>query len=90
MAPEVCRRAVVGFSGPRDLSREFVPLVRRVVASLVAAGRVMAVGDARGLDAFVRAAAGPSWVAVARVSPRDLALRGKGAFAAHPAVASCP
>lgn len=48
--------ALVGFSGSRSLPPAFAPLARRVVASVVASGRGVAVGCAPGLDAVVRAA----------------------------------
>lgn len=48
--------ALVGFSGSRALPPAFAPLARRVVASVVASGRGVAVGCAPGLDAAVRAA----------------------------------
>ena len=48
--------AFVGLSGSRSLSPAFAPLVRRVVASVVASGRPVAVGCAAGLDAVVRSA----------------------------------
>ena len=48
--------AFVGFSVSRSLSPAFAPLVRRVVASVVASGRPVAVGCAAGLDAVVRSA----------------------------------
>lgn len=46
----------VGFCGARVLPRAFAPLVSAVVASVVAAGRVVVVGCASGADAFVRLA----------------------------------
>jgi hypothetical protein len=49
--------AVVGFSGSRRLAPAFAPLVAGVVASVLAAGRSVAVGCAAGADAFVRSAA---------------------------------
>lgn len=49
--------AVVGFSGSRRLAPAFAPLVAGVVASVLAAGRSVAVGCAAGADAFARAAA---------------------------------
>ncbi|MBK8535197.1 MAG: hypothetical protein IPL59_08690 [Candidatus Competibacteraceae bacterium] len=47
----------MGFSGARRLSPVFRPQVAAVVASVLAAGRSVAVGCAGGADAFVRAAA---------------------------------
>ena len=76
------RRAVVGFSGSRSLSPSFAPLVSRVVASVLAAGRLVVVGDCSGADALVRAAAGRR-CAVARVSPSSRVRLGRGAFAAR-------
>ena len=49
---------LVGFTGPRDLSGRWSPLVGSVVQSVVASGRGVAVGDARGADALVRFRAG--------------------------------
>ena len=48
---------VVGFSGGRRLSLVFRPLVSSVVASVLAAGRSVAVGCVGGADLFVRSAA---------------------------------
>lgn len=52
----VMAASLVGFSGSRALSPAFAPLARRVVASVVASGRGVAVGCAPGLDAVVRSA----------------------------------
>ena len=47
----------VGLAGSRALAEEFRPLVRRVVAGMVRSGvSCFSVGDARGADAFARAA----------------------------------
>jgi hypothetical protein len=71
---------VVGFSGSRSLSGSFAPLVRRVVAAVVAAGLPVAVGCAAGADRLVRAAA-PG----ARVFSVSSGVwgAGRGAFAAR-------
>ena len=49
--------SVVGFSGGRRLPVAFRPLVAGVVASVLAAGRSVAVGCVGGADLFVRSAA---------------------------------
>lgn len=48
--------ALVGFSGSRSLPGSFAGLAGELVASVLGAGRGVAVGCAPGLDAFVRAA----------------------------------
>lgn len=48
------RGPLVGFTGPRDLGAQWSPLVAQLVQAVLAAGRGVAVGDARGLDRFVR------------------------------------
>jgi hypothetical protein len=48
--------SVVGFSGSRSLSSGFSRLVSRVVRGVVASGRGVAVGCARGADSLVREA----------------------------------
>ncbi len=48
---------LVGFTGSRSLPSRFSPLVGAVVQSVVQSGRGVAVGDAAGADAFVRARA---------------------------------
>ena len=48
---------LVGFTGSRSLPSRFSPLVGAVVQSVVQSGRGVAVGDASGADAFVRARA---------------------------------
>lgn len=78
----VARRAVVGFCGSRSLGPAWSPLVASVVASVLAAGRLVLVGDAAGADSFVRRAAGPL-CAVARVSPAARSSLGPAAFAAR-------
>jgi hypothetical protein len=47
-------RVLVGFEGSRDLDSSFAPLVASVVSSVLASGRGVATGCARGADAFVR------------------------------------
>jgi hypothetical protein len=49
--------ALVGFCGSRSLPPSAAPLVSRVVSSVLAAGRGVAVGCAPGADALLRAAA---------------------------------
>jgi hypothetical protein len=48
--------SVVGFSGSRSLSSSFSSLVSCIVGGVVASGRGVAVGCARGADSLVRAA----------------------------------
>jgi hypothetical protein len=96
--------AVVGFSGGRRLPVAFRPLVAGVVASVLAAGRSVAVGCAPGADLFVRAAApgavvfaasafgsGPAAFAARSVAlVRAVAAGGPGSgFVVFPAV-PCP
>jgi hypothetical protein len=75
-------RAVVGFCGARSLSSEFLPLVSRVVRSVLSARRLVVAGDCSGADSFVRLVAG-RFCAVGRVSPSARARLGRGAFAAR-------
>lgn len=49
--------AVAGFTGPRDLAGRWQALVRAVVGDLAHRGFSLVVGNAAGLDAFVREAA---------------------------------
>lgn len=69
---------LVGFSGSRSLSVAHRPLVSALVASVVGAGRCVAVGCAPGLDSYVRREEGSS--VVFRVEEYG---SGAGAFAAR-------
>lgn len=72
----------VGFEGSRRLGSAYAPLVSSLVASVLASGRLVVTGCARGADALVRDAA-PSAVVFAVAS--GLWGRGRGAFAARSA-----
>ncbi|MBK8755511.1 MAG: hypothetical protein IPL99_29515 [Candidatus Competibacteraceae bacterium] len=85
--------ALVGFSGARRLSPVFRPQVAAVVASVLAAGRSVAVGCAGGADAFVRAAAPAALVFSAAAfgsGPASFARRSAALVAAVAEVAPVP
>lgn len=88
-ASGVASRVLVGFTGSRSLPASFGPLVSGVVSSVLAGGRLPAVGCAAGADLLVRSAcpgavvfwaSSPVWsrqtalVPAARLSSRSVAL----------------